>query len=196
MTRLTVPSPAARSGALRPAVRSAQRSAAPGGLELSARLRAIIFLAGAGMTLASAFALFRGLTGLAPAHTNARELAIIIHVASVLPAIPLGACLLLAQKGTALHKRLGRLWVGLMVMTALSAIFIRWDGGLQFGISPIHLFVPMTLWASFKLVRAARAGDMKTHRSEILSLYLGALMIPGLVAFVWEGRLMNVWLFG
>ena len=165
------------------------------GFDISPRLRAIVLFAAVTMTLASFTAVFRGVTGLAPTHGNARELAIIIHVATVLPAIPLGGYLLLAPKGTKWHKQLGKLWVSLMVVTALSAIFIRWGGGLNFGFSFIHLFVPMTLWASYKLVRAARQGDMKTHKNEILSLYLGALMIPGIVSMAWPGRLMNVWLF-
>jgi len=70
------------------------------------------------------------------------------------------------------------------------------DGGFAFGLSPIHLFVPLVLWGSYGLVSAARAGDMETHKRKILRLYLGALTIPGIVAFVWEGRMMNVWLLG
>ena len=82
-----------------------------------------------------------------------------------------------------------------MVTTALSACFIRYGGGLDFHVGPIHIFVPMTLWASYKLIATARRGDMKGHKKEILSLYLGALMIPGIVSMAMPGRLMNVWLF-
>ncbi|MFU7527502.1 DUF2306 domain-containing protein [Qipengyuania sp. ASV99] len=166
------------------------------GFDISPRMRAIVMLAATTMTLVTVYALFRGLTGIAPFHPNAREIAIVLHVSTVLPAIPLGGYLLLAPKGTKWHKHLGKAWVALMVTTALSAIFIRWGGGLNFHFSVIHIFVPMTLWASFKLVRAARRGDMKTHKNEILSLYLGALMIPGVVSMAFPGRLMNVWLFG
>lgn len=159
--------------------------------DISPRLRAVVMLAAGAMTLAVLIALVRGLTGIAPTHPNARHLAIVIHVATVLPAIPLGGFLLLARKGTALHKRLGKLWVALMVTTALSAIFIQTGGTFSF----IHIFVPITLIASYKLVATARRGDMKGHKKEILGLYLGALMIPGIVAFALPGRLMNVWLF-
>ncbi len=148
------------------------------------------------MTLATIYALFRGLTGLAPSHPNAREFAIVLHVSTVLPAVPLGGYLLLAPKGTKWHKMLGKLWVALMVATALSAVFIKWGGGLNFHFSFIHIFVPMTLWASYKLIATARRGDMKGHKKEILGLYLGALMIPGLVSIAIPGRLMNVWMFG
>lgn len=196
MIRRNASPPIARAHPRRDSCPTGQGQRKWSGLELSRGLRALILLVGAGMSLATGYAAFRGLAGLAPAHPNARELAVIVHVASVIPAVPLGAFLLLAPKGSTLHKRLGKLWVGLMVLTALSAIFIRWDGGLAFGLSPIHLFVPLVLWGSYGLVSAARAGDMETHKRKILRLYLGALTIPGIVAFVWEGRMMNVWLLG
>ena len=164
--------------------------------DISPRIRTIVWIAATTMTLATVYAIFRGLTGLAPSHPNAREFAIVLHVSTVLPAIPLGGYLLLAPKGGKWHKILGKLWVGLMVTTALSAVFIRWGGGLNFHFSFIHIFVPMTLWASYKLIATARRGDMVGHKKEILGLYLGALMIPGVVSMALPGRLMHVWMFG
>ena len=161
------------------------------GFDIGPRLRLVILTAATAMSLAVTIALFRGLTGMAPEHPNIRSIAIVLHVATVLPAIPLGGYLLLARKGTARHKQLGKLWVGLMVTTALSALFIRTGGSFSF----IHIFVPLTLWSSYKLVATARRGDMKAHRWEILTLYLGALMIPGIFSMALPGRLMNVWLF-
>ncbi|MCK0127271.1 DUF2306 domain-containing protein [Erythrobacter sp. F6033] len=160
--------------------------------DISPQVRAIVMLAATTMTLAAFYAVGRGVLGFAPEHPNIRHLAILIHVTTVLPAIPLGGFLLLAPKGTPMHKTLGKVWVALMVTTALSAIFIRTGGTFSF----IHIFIPMTLWASYKLIATARRGDMKGHKKEILSLYLGALMIPGIVSFALPGRLMNVWLFG
>ncbi len=159
--------------------------------DIGPRLRAVIAIAATTMTLTVLYALFRGLAGLTPSHPNTGELAIIIHVATVLPAVPLGGFLLLAPKGTKAHKLLGKIWVALMITTAFSAIFIQTGGGFSF----IHLFIPMTFWASYKLIATARRGDMKGHKKEILSLYLGALMIPGIVSMALPGRLMNVWLF-
>lgn len=158
--------------------------------DLSPFMRMVIAIASSGMTLAVCYALLRGLTGIAPAHPNILEVAIAIHVATVLPAIPLGGFLLLAAKGTPMHKQLGKLWVALMVITASAAIFIQTSGSFSF----IHIFVPMTFWASYRLIASARAGNMKEHKKQILGLYLGALMIPGIVSMVLPGRLMNVWL--
>ena len=165
---------------------------AKGGFDLSPRLRTIILACAIAMTSVTVLALVRGLTGIAPAHGAARHMAIVIHVATVLPCVPLGAYLLLTRKGTKLHKQLGKIWVGLMVTTATAAIFIKSGGSFSF----IHIFVPMTYIASYKIIATARRGDMKGHRYEVISLYLGALMIPGIFSLILEGRLLNVWLFG
>lgn len=162
------------------------------GFDLSPRMRALIWAAALAMSCATLIALFRGMTGIAPSHGAARHIAIVLHVITVLPAIPLGAYLLLTRKGTPRHKQLGKLWVGLMLATATSAIFIKTGGSFSF----IHIFVPMTYIASYKIIATARRGDMKGHRYEVLSLYLGALMIPGIFSFALSGRLMNVWLLG
>ena len=161
------------------------------GFDIGTRTRIAVMLVATALTSFALIALFRGLTGLAPAHPNIRELAIVIHVSTVLPAIPLGGYLLLSRKGGARHKQFGKIWIALMVTTALSAIFIRTGGSFSF----IHIFVPLTLWSSYKVIASARRRDFRTHRNEILGLYLGALTIPGVVAFALPGRLMNVWLF-
>ena len=192
MTVLTANSPLTRF--LQTPINLVKGPAKPS-FDITPRTRAIVMIAATSMTLAAIYALVRGLTGIAPDHGHTRDIAVVLHVATVLPAIPLGGYLLLAPKGTKNHKLLGKVWVMLMLLTALSACFIKYGGGLDFHVSPIHIFVPMTFWASYKLVATARRGDMKGHKKEILSLYLGALMIPGIVSMAMPGRLMNVWLF-
>ena len=120
------------------------------------------------------------------------KLPVIIHVSTVLPAIPLGGYLLLAKKGTTLHKRLGKVWLLLMLATATSAIFIQSSGGFSF----IHAFVPITFHAAWKTVATARRGDIAGHKKHLVFTYLAALMIPGIAAFALPGRLMNVMLLG
>ncbi|NCQ64591.1 MAG: hypothetical protein GW757_11800, partial [Alphaproteobacteria bacterium] len=70
-------------------------------------------------------------------------------------------------------------------------IFVR--GGTDF--SWIHIFVPITLLGAWNVVRTARTGDIARHRKHITQMYLGALMIPGLFAFL-PDRLMGMWLLG
>lgn len=163
-----------------------------GSFDIGPVTKGLVASAALAMSVMCIWAIARGLSGIAPHHPGARDLAIIIHVATVLPAIPLGAYLLLGPKGGKRHMLLGKIWLGLMLTTATASLFIQSSGSLSF----IHLFVPLTLRASWKIVSSARARDFKTHKREIVGLYLGALMIPGAVAFLLPGRLFNVWAFG
>ncbi len=54
--------------------------------------------------------------------------AVQFHVCTVIPAAFLGAYVLMTRKGTARHKRLGRIWVALMILTAISTFFIHQIG--------------------------------------------------------------------
>lgn len=144
------------------------------------------------MSFAVAAALGKAALGMVDNLHLYAKLPIIIHVAAVLPAIPLGGWLMLARKGTSLHKQLGKLWLVLMLITATSAIFIQTSGSF----SPIHLFVPMTFHAAWKVMATARAGDIKAHKRHLVFTYLTALMLPGIAAFMIPGRLMNVMLLG
>lgn len=162
-----------------------------GGFDISPTMRNIVKVLTVLMCLTVGTALFRGLTGLAPEHPNTRSLAIMIHVSTVVPCIPLGAYLLLTRKGTKLHKQLGKVWVMLMVTTATSAIFIKTGGSFSF----IHIFVPITFHAAWQIIATARKGDMAGHKKHVTNLFLYALMIPGLFSFL-PDRLMGVWFFG
>ena len=144
------------------------------------------------MSAVCLFAISKALVGFAPELPHLKNIAVVFHVTTVLPCVPLGAYLLLAPKGTPRHKQLGKLWVALMLITATSTLFIH-DG---MRLSWIHIFVPITYRAAWAIVSSARKGDINTHRKEIVGLFLGALMIPGVVAFALPGRLMNVILFG
>ena len=165
----------------------------PSGLmQLGALTRALVLFSGVMMTSLCVIAIARAMFGMAGDLPHLGNAAVIFHVVTVIPCVPLGLYLLIARKGTVMHKSLGKLWVALMVITATSTLFIR--EGME--LSWIHIFVPITYRASWIIVTSARKGDIKRHKSEIVSLFLGALMIPGLVAILLPGRLMNVMLFG
>ncbi|MGE0419597.1 MAG: DUF2306 domain-containing protein [Acetobacteraceae bacterium] len=121
-------------------------------------------------------------------------LAVQIHLATVLPAFGIGTWQILASaKGTPPHRFCGYLYMGLMVATAIAAIFIHEinEGHL----SLVHLFVPLTLWGVYAGLRSARRGDIKGHRGAMLGLYIGGLLIAGGLTFA-PGRLMNRLIFG
>ena len=162
------------------------------GFDISPFTRAMVIVAGGTMTALCLYAIARALLGLTPQLPHLRYVAVAVHVATALPCVPLGAYLLLARKGTNLHKLLGKVWVALMLATATAALFIHSGGGFNW----IHIFVPVTYRACWKIVSTARAGNIKAHEGEIMGLFFGALMIPGIWAFIGEGRLMNVMLLG
>jgi uncharacterized membrane protein len=120
--------------------------------------------------------------------------AIQIHVATALLALLLGTYLLIAPKGTGTHRMLGRIWIGVMVVTSLSSFFIH-SLRLYYGFSPIHILSVLTLIGSWQAVVAARAGRIAEHRRHVGNLYSLALLTAGAFTLL-PGRLMHKLLFG
>lgn len=168
-------------------------STAPARFDIGPIQRAMVGTVGLVFTSLCLIAITRAAAGLAPSHGGAHHLAVLIHLSAVMPAIPLGAWLMLAPKGTPRHKQLGKVWLALMLTTALSAVFIRQMNGGNFSL--IHLFVPLTLHGAWKAYTTARRGDIAAHKRGLVSFYIGALVVPGIFAFM-PGRLMGVWLLG
>lgn len=119
--------------------------------------------------------------------------AIQIHVATVIPAALLGAYLLLRPKGTPRHRLLGKVWMGLMVVTAAASFFIH-ELNMFFGFSPIHLLSVATLFGVWQAIAAARRHDVATHRRIVRSIYFGGIVIAGGFTLV-PGRIMNAVVF-
>ncbi len=163
-----------------------------GVMNLGPVTRGLVLFSGCVMSALCFLAIARAALGMAGDLPHLTNAAVMLHVVTVVPCVPLGLYLLLARKGTEMHKQLGKLWIALMVVTATSTLFIH-DG---MALSWIHIFVPLTYRAAWLTVRKARRGDIKGHKAEIVSLFLTALMIPGIFAFVLPGRLMNVMLLG
>ncbi|HZF94482.1 MAG TPA: DUF2306 domain-containing protein [Allosphingosinicella sp.] len=116
--------------------------------------------------------------------------ALVIHLATVLPALPLGAWILVKRKGGAVHRLLGRVWGAMMVTTAISSFWLQENGGLSF----IHIFSVITLVSIPIGIFWIRRGDLERHRRAMTSTYIG-LVVAGLFAFV-PGRLLWTWLLG
>ncbi|MCP2671527.1 DUF2306 domain-containing protein [Maricaulaceae bacterium EIL42A08] len=114
-----------------------------------------------------------------------------LHAVCALGALVLGVVQLTAPKGTLPHRAFGYIWVGLMAITAVTAIFIQSGGTFSW----IHIFVPMVLISIVHLSWRARKGLTTGHRRIALNLFFGALLIPGAFAFM-PGRLMQATLFG
>ncbi len=114
-------------------------------------------------------------------------LVIQVHTLSALGALLVGVIQLARPKGRLVHRILGMGFVLLMITVASTAIFIREINNGSF--SFIHIFVPLTFFGLFGLVREVRQGRIRAHRNSALSLFFAALMIPGVFAFM-PGRLM------
>jgi uncharacterized membrane protein len=125
---------------------------------------------------------------------SGQPLPILIHLATVIPAFFLGTWLIFfSKKGTRGHRALGVLYVALMTVTAFAAIFIRQVRPGHFSL--LHLFIPLTFWSVFMAIWSARAGNIRGHRSAMLGLYFGGLVIAGALTF-YPGRLMYRIFFG
>jgi uncharacterized membrane protein len=121
------------------------------------------------------------------------SLPIQIHVATIVPAALLGPYIFLSRKGSPRHRLLGRVWVGLMVLSALSSFFIH-TINVMGGFSPIHLLSAFVLYSSWKGVQAARRHQIRAHRTHMLGMYFGGVVIAGGFTLL-PGRLMHAIVF-
>jgi uncharacterized membrane protein len=116
-------------------------------------------------------------------------MAIQIHVLAVTPAALLGAYILVGRKGTPRHRILGKIWLVLMVLAALSSFFIH-QINMFHGFSPIHLLSVYVLAGSWRAIAAARRHDIGTHKRIVTGLYIGGIIGAGLFTLL-PGRIMN-----
>ena len=119
--------------------------------------------------------------------------AIQIHIITAFAALILGIIMWRRPKGTKSHKMIGRVFVIFMIVTAISAIFIRQINDGSFSL--IHLFVILTFTATFELFYGIRKGNIKMHKRAVKGLFFGALLIPGALSFI-PGRTMYMIFFG
>lgn len=126
--------------------------------------------------------------------------AIQIHFATIVPAFFLGAWqIFFSIKGWPLHRKLGSVYIGLMIVTAISAFFIRapsLPGMPTFrGFTPIHLFIPVVFINVGLTLFALRTRRFKLHRATMMGLFISGIGIAGALAFM-PGRVMHAVVFG
>lgn len=116
--------------------------------------------------------------------------AIQIHLATITVALAVTAILMSGVKGSRLHRVLGWTWSGAMLVTAVSALFIRAQvGPTLLGFGFLHIFALLTLVSVPRAVLAARRHDVVSHARIISAFVLGGLGVAGLAAFL-PGRLV------
>ncbi len=116
----------------------------------------------------------------------AAPIPILVHAAAALAALVLGSVMLARRKGTASHRLLGRVWVGLMLTVALSSLWI--PRFLHF--TWIHLFTLLTLVAVPLAIYRIRSGNVSAHASTMKGLFIGGLIVAGIFALA-PGRLLG-----
>jgi uncharacterized membrane protein len=109
---------------------------------------------------------------------------IAVHMTAALGALATGPVALWARRGRTqrpkLHRAFGYAWVTLMVITAVSAIFIRdWSLPNLAGYTPIHLLVPVTFVSLFGAFWKLARGNVAGHKKVMQLLYVGACVVAG-----------------
>ena len=100
---------------------------------------------------------------------------ILAHTAAAFAALALGAAIFLRRKGSTTHRLLGRGWVALMLVTAVSSFWIQSTGGFSW----IHGLSVIAVAALAGAVVYAVRGNIRRHRIVIKALY-GSLVVAGL----------------
>ena len=121
-------------------------------------------------------------------------LAIQVHAFAAMAAFVLGTVQLIRVKGTAQHRAFGLLWIGLMLIVAVSSFWIH-EIRLWGPWSPIHLLSILTLASLPGALYYAHTHQVRRHRNAMLGLFLGALVIAGIFTLV-PGRIMHKMVFG
>jgi uncharacterized membrane protein len=109
---------------------------------------------------------------------------IAVHMTAAILALATGPVALWARKGATqrpkLHRAFGYAWVTLMIITAVSALFIR-DFHLPnlAGYTPIHLLIPVTLVMLVLAFWFIAKGNVNGHRKTMQRLYVGACIVAG-----------------
>jgi uncharacterized membrane protein len=128
----------------------------------------------------------------------AAPFAVQLHVFTVVPAFFLGTWLIFfSRKGARRHRAVGYVYLTLMTITAITALFVHQIPAIDivYGFGPIHIFSIVTLSGVVGALRGAWTHNIKMHRSSMLGVYIGGLLIAGTFAFL-PGRIMHALVFG
>jgi len=120
-----------------------------------------------------------------------------LHLYTVVPSVFIGGSLLVIKKGTLIHKRLGRIYMVLMLFTAIVTLFMpaMVGGRILNHFGWIHLFSFLTLWTVPTAYLAIKKGNVKAHKRKMILLYFGAIIIAGAFTFT-PGRYLHEVFFG
>ncbi|MGH1427621.1 MAG: DUF2306 domain-containing protein [Arenicella sp.] len=113
------------------------------------------------------------------------DVAIFLHLLTVIPALMLGLFILTKRKGTPTHKLIGRLWVVLMLCTSIISFFIQHDGVFSW----IHLLSVISISSICIALWGIRTHRIRIHRGFMIGAYIGSI-VAGIVALSTPGRFL------
>jgi uncharacterized membrane protein len=125
-------------------------------------------------------------------------LAVQFHVATVVPAALIGTWqIFVSRKGSPPHRALGYVYVVLMSITALSTLWVHqlMPKSPFFGLSPIHLLIPVVFIGFYNALRGAMTHNIARHRYAMLGVYVGGILVAGGLTLM-PGRIMHAVIFG
>ena len=122
---------------------------------------------------------------------------VLIHLCIILPCVVFGTYLIFAKKGTQFHKTIGKVYMTLMGITGILTLFIPAQVGQRifnhFGL--LHLLSLLTIYSVPKAWFAIKRGDVKTHKSAMIKLYIGGIIVAGSFAILAPGRYLHTLFF-
>ncbi|NOQ71034.1 MAG: DUF2306 domain-containing protein [Crocinitomix sp.] len=120
-----------------------------------------------------------------------------LHLATVIPSFIIGTVLLIIKKGTKIHKIFGRVYMILMLITAMITLFMPAQVGptLMNHFGWIHSFSFLTIYTVPTAYLAIKKGNVKSHKRKMILLYFGAIIIAGGFTFM-PGRYLHSVFFG
>lgn len=118
------------------------------------------------------------------------------HLATVIPAVFLGSILLLKSKGTSLHRSLGKVYMTLMLLTAIITLLMPARlGPTLFGhFGFIHGFSLLVIYSVPIAIFYVKRGNIIAHKSVMKGMFLGGIVLAGGFALM-PGRYLNTVLF-
>ena len=127
---------------------------------------------------------------------NSYEFLSFVHLSTIGPAFIIATYMMLIKKGTAQHKFLGRIYMVLMLFTAMVTLFMSAQVGPtlfdHFGF--IHLLSVLVLYSVPSAYFAIKAGDVKKHKFNMIGLYIGGMLVAGGFTLV-PGRFLGDLIF-
>ena len=112
------------------------------------------------------------------------------HIVLALLSVALGTAVVLTRKGTARHKRIGRIWWAAMLGVAVGSFWIKSNGSFSW----IHLLSLVTLVNLVGAIYFIRRGNVEGHKKMMIGNFLGLLVAGSFT--VLPSRILGQALFG